>query len=128
MASSSSAAAAAEPTPATHKPFDIPDLKAKIYEESVRLTEEDDKVVIHQADMLLWDFLHEVAALDKNQAANMLMNIVNRLLAEKLFKIVQDGEGMGWRVRTREEAKRFVPLRMLVTIGMQANSIFPLGT
>jgi DNA-directed RNA polymerase III subunit RPC6 len=107
MASSSGSAAAA--VPATHKAFDILDLKAKVYDESVRLTEEDDKVVFHQPDILDMEFMSEVAALDKNESIKVLLDIVNKLLAEKLYKIVQDGEGMGWRVRSREEAKRFFP-------------------
>jgi hypothetical protein len=115
MASSSSAAAA---VPTTHKAFDILDLKAKVYDESVRLTEEDDKVVFHQPDILEMEFMNEVAALDKKESINVLLDIVNKLLAEKLYKIVQDGEGMGWRVRSREEAKRFVFFFATFTTGM----------
>lgn len=109
MASSSSAAAAA-PTPTTDRGLELQVLKNKVYEECLRLTEEDDKVVIHQSDVEAMDLMDEIKAVGQNQALKVLLDIVNKLLAEKLFKIVQDGMGMGWRVRTREEAKRFVPL------------------
>lgn len=108
MASTSASAPAAAATPpaapAASPGHDITDLKNKVYDESVRLTEEDTKIVFHQNDILDMEFMRGVDV-------NTLLAIINELLKAKLYKVVQDADGMGWKTRTREEAKRFVPSR-----------------
>jgi DNA-directed RNA polymerase III subunit RPC6 len=105
MASSSASAPAAATTPPPAEPaapklHDITVLKNQVYDESVRLTDEDPKIVFHQNDILDMDFM---AGVD----IGTLLTVVNKLLNEKLYKVVQDADGMGWKTRTREEAKRY---------------------
>ncbi|TVY82874.1 putative DNA-directed RNA polymerase III subunit rpc6 [Lachnellula suecica] len=95
MASSSTAAPAAPPAAEI-----IKSLKDQVYDESMRLTQEDSKVVFHQQDIQDFDFMNGVDL-------HALLTIINELLQEKLYKVVQDGEGMGWRVRNAEDAKRY---------------------
>lgn len=82
---------------------DIPALKSRVYDESIRLTEEDPRVVFHQNDILDMDFMDGVPP-------ESLLDIINALLSEKLYKVVQDAQGMGWKARSREEAKRYSTL------------------
>ncbi|TVY54556.1 putative DNA-directed RNA polymerase III subunit rpc6 [Lachnellula cervina] len=107
MASTSASAPAAAATPpaapAASPGHDITDLKNKVYDESVRLTEEDTKIVFHQNDILDMEFMRGVDV-------NTLLAIINELLKAKLYKVVQDADGMGWKTRTREEAKRYSTL------------------
>jgi DNA-directed RNA polymerase III subunit RPC6 len=44
-----------------------------------------------------------------NDDIQVLMQVTQRLINEKLFKYVQ-AEGLGWKLRTLEEAKKFVDL------------------
>lgn len=101
MASSSSASAVptVEAAPILVEGHDIKGLQNKVYDESVRLSEEDPKIVFHQNDILDMNFMTGVDV-------STLLEVINRLLSAKLYKVVQDADGMGWKIRTREEAKR----------------------
>jgi len=94
MASSSASAPTAQG-------FDIAALKTVIYDACVPFTEDDPKIVFHQP------FIFDLNLIPNNDV-NILLLVTQTLVDEKLFKIVHDTEGMGWRLRSAEDAKKSV--------------------
>ncbi len=69
---------------------------------------EDKKLVFHQND--IW----EMDVIPDNDV-QVLLQVIQQLLDEKLFKVVHDGDGMGWKIRTVEEARKYASLLPLYT-------------
>ncbi|KAH8813153.1 RNA polymerase Rpc34 [Xylogone sp. PMI_703] len=91
-------------TAATATEADITALKNAIYEGCTSIMEDDPDAVFHQQDLL--DF----GVIPKDDVA-LLLKVAQALADEKLFKIVMDQEGVGWKYRTQEEAKKYRSLK-----------------
>ncbi|EKD18384.1 uncharacterized protein L3040_007589 [Drepanopeziza brunnea f. sp. 'multigermtubi'] len=79
---------------------DITALKNAVYEGCLAAWDEnerDPKMTFRQSD------IQDLDAMDGHDV-NMLLQVVQRLLDEKLFKVVQ-GDEIAWKLRTKEEAK-----------------------
>lgn len=100
MASSSASVPAAASPAEAHN---LEALQDKLYDESARLTLEDPNVVFHQNDIV-----------DMSSMAGIplttVLQLINSLLNAKLYKVVQDADGICWRTRTVEEAKRYASM------------------
>jgi len=81
---------------------DITALKAQLYDACVSHLEDEPDIVFHQ------NTLFELEVIPNNDV-NILLQLINTLLNEHLFKVVHDAEGMGWKLRTLDEAKKHVP-------------------
>ncbi|RDL42518.1 uncharacterized protein BP5553_02497 [Venustampulla echinocandica] len=98
MASSSTDVAA--PPPAGGG-LDITAMKTDVYSSCMDIAEEEGlKTVFHQSTIFALGII-------PNKDVQVLLQVVQGLLNEKLFKTVQDAEGLGWRVRTEDDAKKF---------------------
>lgn len=86
-------------TAATATEADIAALKTAIYDGCASIIEDDPNAVFHQQDLL--DF----GVIPKGDVV-LLLKVTQALIDEKLFKIVVDQDGMGWKFRTQEEAKK----------------------
>ena len=84
---------------------DIKALQGEIYEACYPLFQENPKSVFHQAELLDFDII-------PHDDVTTLLSVVQGLVNEKLFKTVTDSEGMGWKVRTQDEAKKYVHPRL----------------
>ncbi len=95
MASSSASASGAAP--------DIADLGKRIYDECLPIQEESPRAVFHQQDIFDLEILPPGP--DGQNDIGLAVQVLQKLTDEKLLKVVHDG-GMGWKVRTIEEAKK----------------------
>jgi hypothetical protein len=93
MASTSSTA-----TPQGH---DIGALKKELYDYCLPMQQEGDYAVFHQSDLLEFDIIPK-------KDLTTLLQVVQALVNEKLFKIVTNADGVGWRLRTADEARKYV--------------------
>ena len=80
---------------------DIAALKTQVYEACVPLAAEDPRKYFNQAN--LFDL-----GIIPNNDVNILLKVTQALVDEKLFKILQS-EGLAWKLRSQEEARKFVP-------------------
>jgi DNA-directed RNA polymerase III subunit RPC6 len=96
MASSSQSGAAAQG-------IDITALKTNIYDACAGVAAQNSKMVFRQASILELDQI-------PNNDVLVLLQVTQALVDEKLFKIVHDSDGMGWRLRSVEEAKKYASL------------------
>jgi hypothetical protein len=81
---------------------DIPALGKSLYDACLPFMQQNSKKVFNQSSLL------ELGVIP-NDDIQVLMQVTQRLINEKLFKYVQ-AEGLGWKLRTLEEAKKFVDL------------------
>ena len=82
-------------------------LKKSLYEACTPFTASNPRMTFHQSDLLDLEII-------PNDSAALLMEVAQALCNDKLFKIVMSGDGMGWKLRTVEEAKKYVPFPLLV--------------
>jgi DNA-directed RNA polymerase III subunit RPC6 len=82
---------------------EIAALKAELYEACVPFAIDNPKIVFHQTDIFDLDII-------PNNDVHLLLQVAQVLLDEKLFKVVHDTDGMGWKLRTVDEAKKYVLL------------------
>jgi DNA-directed RNA polymerase III subunit RPC6 len=80
---------------------DITALKTELYEACVPFAKDNPKIVFHQADIFDLDII-------PNNDVQILLKVSQLLLDEKLFKVVHNTDGMGWKIRTVDEAKKHV--------------------
>ncbi|RKF82643.1 DNA-directed RNA polymerase III subunit RPC6 [Golovinomyces cichoracearum] len=83
------------------KSKNISALKNKLYDACLIIQEEDSEHIFRQ---------NELQEFDKTSFENdilTLLSVVQELLDDKLLKVVNDSEGMGWKLRSREEAKKY---------------------
>lgn len=93
-----------DPVPPALAATGVPDkatLKKSLYEACLPFTTSNPRMTFHQSDLLDLEII-------PNDSAAMLMEVAQALCNDKLFKIVMSGEGMGWKLRTIEEAKKYV--------------------
>jgi len=77
-------------------------LKTQVYEACLPFLKDNPKVVFHQADIFEFDII-------PNNDVSTLLTVAQKLLDEKLFKVVQNQfDGMGWKLRTVDEARKYV--------------------
>lgn len=77
-------------------------LQNKLYDACLQIQEDDPQHVFHQNELQEFENIPPIKDLQT------LLLVVQKLLDEKLFKMVHDTDGMGWKLRTREEAKKCV--------------------
>jgi DNA-directed RNA polymerase III subunit RPC6 len=80
---------------------EIAALKEEVYEACVPIAQDNPRIVLRQADILDLDII-------PNGNLQTLLDVAQSLLNEKLFKVVHDTDGMGWKLRTVDEAKKYV--------------------
>lgn len=106
----STTADAAAPPPAQGGGLDISAMKDDVYSSCMDIAEDEGmKTVFHQSTIFALGIIPD-------NDVQTLLQVVQGLLNEKLFKTVQDAEGLGWRVRTEEDAKKYVTLPYLISI------------
>jgi hypothetical protein len=93
MASTSASASGTAPN--------IAELATRIYDLLLLLQEEDSLTVFHQQDVFDLDVVPPDA--QGGDDINLMLRVLQKLTDEKLLKLVHD-PGVGWMVRTREEA------------------------
>ncbi|POS84342.1 hypothetical protein EPUL_003609, partial [Erysiphe pulchra] len=76
-------------------------LKRQLYEACFLIQERDHNHVFHQYEFQEFDHI------SFNNDIQILLRVVQELLDDKLFKMVQDSEGMGWKLRSQEEATKY---------------------
>lgn len=79
----------------------LAELATSIYDLLAPIQEEDPKIVFHQQDIFDLEVIPQNAQGDDD--VQLLMQVLSKLTNEKLLKIVHD-TGVGWMVRSREEA------------------------
>lgn len=87
---------------------DITALKDAVYEGCLEVWDEnerDPRMTFRQSDIQDLDVM-------ESHDVNTLLQVVQRLLDEKLFKVVH-ADGIAWKLRTKEEAKRYVATLLL---------------
>lgn len=77
-------------------------LKRQLYEACFLIQERDQSHVFHQNEFQEFDHI----SFDND--IQILLRVVQELLDDKLFKMVHDSEGMGWKLRSQEEATKCV--------------------
>ena len=77
-------------------------MKTGIYNDCAEFARANPKYVFRQA------FIFELNRIP-NEDVQMLLRVTQDLVDEKLFKIVHDSDGMGWRLRSVDEAEKYVP-------------------
>lgn len=94
---------------------EIAALKDEVYEACVPIAKDNPRIVLRQADILDLDII-------PNGNLQTLLDVAQSLLNEKLFKVVHDTDGMGWKLRTVDEAKKYVSPQLQTLRGrMRAN-------
>ncbi|KUJ24310.1 RNA polymerase Rpc34 [Mollisia scopiformis] len=83
---------------------DLAGLATRIYDELLPLQKEDSYIVFHQNDIFDLDIIPSDP--QGNHDVNLALRVLQKLTDEKLLKVVHD-PGMGWKVRTREEALKY---------------------
>ncbi|KAI6251494.1 DNA-directed RNA polymerase III subunit RPC6 [Erysiphe necator] len=76
-------------------------LKRQLYEACFLIQERDQSHVFHQNEFQEFDHI----SFDND--IQILLRVVQELLDDKLFKMVHDSEGMGWKLRSQEEATKY---------------------
>lgn len=79
---------------------DIAALKTAIYEVIAPTAELDPKHAFYQHDLIALGMI-------PNNDSRILLEVVQALVNEKLFKPVNFEGGLGWRLRTVEEARKY---------------------
>jgi DNA-directed RNA polymerase III subunit RPC6 len=79
--------------------LDIPALKTKIYDALLPPATLDPQHVFNQDYILALGII-------PNGDLQVLLRVVQTMVNEKLFKLVQS-DGLGWRLRTLDEAKKY---------------------
>jgi DNA-directed RNA polymerase III subunit RPC6 len=82
---------------------DITALKTKLYDACVEEAQELPRAVFHQ------NSIFELQVIPNNDI-QILLNVAQKLVDEKLFKAVNEGGGLGWMLRTVDEARKSVSL------------------
>jgi len=80
--------------------------KVEVYDACLPHAREDPKMVFRQSDILDMDII-------PNGHLETLLLVAQLLLDEKLFKAVHDTHGMGWKLRTVDEAKKYIILQSM---------------
>lgn len=76
--------------------------KEELYDACVPFFKENPKIVFHQSDLFDLDIIPD-------NDLQILLAVAQVLLDEKLFKVVHSNQdGMGWKLRTVDEAKKYV--------------------
>jgi translation elongation factor EF-Tu-like GTPase len=78
---------------------DIDDLKAQLY---ARCTDEEGHVVFRQEDLMAMNVI-------PNNDSMLLLQVIQRLVDERLLYIVRDGSSIAWMYRSVHEASKLVP-------------------
>ncbi len=82
-------------------------MKDQVYDACVPIAEEERNYVFFQPDIFDLDVI-------PNNDVQILLQVIQMLLDEKLFKVVANNEyGAGWRLRTKEDARRYVCISLL---------------
>lgn len=81
---------------------DIAALKTKLYDACAPLVAQNPRMYFNQASIFDLDVI-------PNNDVNILLRVTQALVDDKLFKILQS-EGLAWRLRSVEEARKFVSL------------------
>ncbi|KAI1005534.1 hypothetical protein K3495_g2686 [Podosphaera aphanis] len=76
-------------------------LKDQLYASCYPIQAEDPQHVFHQNE------LQELGDVALTENIKNLLLVIQKLLDEKLFKVVNNSQGMGWMVRNQEEAKKY---------------------
>jgi DNA-directed RNA polymerase III subunit RPC6 len=76
--------------------------KEELYAACIPFTKDNPRLVFRQADLFDLDIV-------PNNDIQTLLNVAQQLLDEKLFKAVHDIHGIGWILRTVDEAKKYIP-------------------
>lgn len=84
--------------------LDIKSLKEQLYTTTISVLEDLDVKHIKQADI-------EEMGIEGMDDLNDMLQVVQALVDEKLFKLVQDDGSIAWKVRSRDEAKRYRVLK-----------------
>ncbi|CAD6505762.1 BgTH12-01249 [Blumeria graminis f. sp. triticale] len=79
----------------------ISSLRDQLYTACLPIQEEDPRYVFHQHDFM------DMENIPLNNDIQTLLLVIQKLLDEKLIKVVHDSEGMGWRIRSQEDAKKY---------------------
>jgi DNA-directed RNA polymerase III subunit RPC6 len=82
--------------------LDVTALKTAIHEACAPTAELDPRHVFYQPDLLALGII-------PNNDMNILLTVTQALVNEKLFKVVHS-EGLGWRLRSVEEAKKYTSI------------------
>jgi len=77
---------------------DIKSLKAQLYEACLQILDETPDIVFHQQEIVDLDII-------PNDDVQVLLAVVQGLVDERLFKVVHQA-GVGWKLRTKDEAKK----------------------
>jgi DNA-directed RNA polymerase III subunit RPC6 len=80
---------------------DIAALKTQLYDACAPLVAEDPRKYFNQASIFELGII-------PNDDVNILLKVTQALVDDKLFKILQS-EGLAWRLRSVEEARKSVP-------------------
>jgi DNA-directed RNA polymerase III subunit RPC6 len=91
--------ASSKPLPSS---LEIAAWKEEVYDACVPFAKDNPKIIFHQADLFDMDII-------PNDDLQILLTVTQLLLDEKLFKVVHNIEGMGWKLRTVDEAKKYIP-------------------
>ena len=78
---------------------EIAALKEEVYKACVPFAADDPKLIFRQSDIIDLDII-------PNGNLQAVLDVTQSLLNEKLFKVVHDTLGMGWKLRTADEAKK----------------------
>lgn len=81
--------------------IDIVALKTKLYDACLNEADGDMKTVFHQNSIFELEVIPD-------RDVMTLLSVAQRLVDEKLFKPVNDITGLGWMLRTIEEARKSV--------------------
>jgi DNA-directed RNA polymerase III subunit RPC6 len=87
---------------------DLTALKTKLYDSCLAYSNEDYNQVFSQAILFGLGVV-------PNGDLNLLLTVTQGLVDDKLFKVVHS-EGLGWKLRSREEAKKYKPSSMLLLL------------
>jgi DNA-directed RNA polymerase III subunit RPC6 len=79
---------------------DITALRNQLYERCALVVDEHPRMVFHQATLLDLSII-------PNDDLSLLLRVVQNLVDDKLFKVVTDTDGVGWKLRTPDEAKKY---------------------
>jgi DNA-directed RNA polymerase III subunit RPC6 len=77
-------------------------LRKLVYEACVEAAEDEPDITFYQETLIDLDVL-------PSDDVAILLAVTQGLTNEKLFKVVQDPQrGLGWKIRSEEEAKKYV--------------------
>ena len=78
---------------------DIAALKTQLYDACLETVKQDPRKYFNQSTIFELNII-------PNNDVNLLLRVTQGLVDEKLFKILQS-EGLAWRLRTQDEARKF---------------------